>query len=195
MNITELIKLRRATSPKFIGRQEIPDEVVWQLLANANWAPNHKQTEPWRFKVFTGQAKQELSERVYSVLTGKINEDPEINLLKVENLKANIEKVPVVILVVMQRGMGMQLPEWEEVAAVSMAVQNMWLTATELGLGALWATPPFLKHLETTFKLNENQKFMGFFFVGKVAMELPAPGRGEIQEKVEWNPGLNNQMC
>ena len=25
-----------------------------QMLENANWAPTHKLTEPWRFTVFTG---------------------------------------------------------------------------------------------------------------------------------------------
>ena len=32
------------------------------------------------------------------------------------------------------------LPKMEEVAAVSMAVQNMWLTATAHGVGCYWST-------------------------------------------------------
>ncbi len=33
----------------------IPDDIIWQLLENANWAPTHKFTEPWRFTVFSGE--------------------------------------------------------------------------------------------------------------------------------------------
>ena len=78
------------------------------------------------------------------------------------------------------------LPEWEEVAAVSIAVQNMWLTATSMGLGAFWASPEFMKYLTELLNLKANQKPMGFFYVGEIAMDYPSPGRGDIGDKIEW---------
>lgn len=35
---------------------------------------------------------------------------------------------------------GKAMPEWEETAAVSCAVQNMWLMATALGLAGYWTS-------------------------------------------------------
>ena len=38
------------------------EQDIEQILENANWAPNHKKTEPWRFKVFRGAALERLSD-------------------------------------------------------------------------------------------------------------------------------------
>ncbi len=186
MNISEIIKNRRATPPRFLAKDEIDKSSIMQLLENANWAPNHKKTEPWRFKIYTGNAKQKLAAAVFTTLEKSIKSGAEINIQKIENLKTNIERVPVVILVILQRDKAERLPEWEEIAAVSMAVQNMWLTATENGLGAFWNTPPFLKELNELLEIEPGQKALGFFYVGKIALDYPSPGRGAIDAKIEW---------
>jgi len=186
MNINEIIKNRRATPPRFLAKEEIEKEIILQLLENANWAPNHKNTEPWRFKIYIGEAKQKLADEIFSLLSEKIKEGAAINPQKVEKLKANLERVPVVILIILQRDMAQRIPEWEEIAAVSMAVQNMWLTATDFGLGAFFATPQFLPMLNDILKIQTGQKALGLFYVGHVAMDYPSPGRGPVEEKVEW---------
>jgi len=95
-------------------------------------------------------------------------------------------RVPVAMAIVMQRDAAQRIPEWEEVAAVSMAVQNMWLTATQNEMGAFWSTPSFLPLVEPLLDLKPGQKLLGFFFVGHVAMDYPSPGRGPVSEKTEW---------
>ena len=186
MNINEIIKNRRATPPRFLAKKEVDKEIILQLLENANWAPNHKKTEPWRFKIYTGEAKQKLADEIFSLLGSKTKEGEAISPQKVEKLKANIERVPVVMLVLLQRDKAERIPEWEEIAAIAMAVQNMWLTATDLGLGAFFATPQFLPLLNKIFKPEPGQKVLGFFYVGHLAMEYPPPGRGPFEDKVEW---------
>ncbi|MDZ7605566.1 MAG: nitroreductase family protein [Cyclobacteriaceae bacterium] len=64
-----------------------------------------------------------------------------INPQKVEKFKSSLENVPVAIAIIFERDAAERIPEWQEIAAVSMAVQNMWLTATDMGLGAFWSTP------------------------------------------------------
>ncbi|HKJ80096.1 MAG TPA: nitroreductase [Prolixibacteraceae bacterium] len=186
MNINEIIKNRRATPPRFLKQEEISKETILQLVENANWAPNHKNTEPWRFKIYTGKAKQKLAGDIYQLLTEKAKVEESIVLNKVEKLKTNLERVPVVIVIIMERDQAHRIPEWEESAAVAMAVQNMWLSATEMGLGAFWATPQFMPFLENLLQLKTGQKALGFFYLGKIAMEYPSPGRGPVESKVEW---------
>ena len=186
MKINEIIKSRRATPPRFLAKKEVDKEEIIQLLENANWAPNHKNTEPWRFKIYTGESKQLLANQVFQRLSEKIKEGEAINLQKVDKLKANLERVPVVILICMKRDEAERIPEWEEIAAVSMAVQNMWLTATDIGLGAFWATPQFMSFLTDIFNIEPGQKPLGFFYVGHVAMDYPSPGRGPVEDKVKW---------
>jgi nitroreductase len=186
MDLNEVIKNRRATPPKFMAKKAVDRGQLLTLLENANWAPNHKDTEPWRFIVFQGESKQHLAESVFAFLEEKQKEGAEVNLQKAVNFRDNLLHIPVTMAIVMQRDAAQRIPEWEEVAAVSMAVQNMWLTATEKGLGAFWATPPFLPLVEPLLDLKPGQKLLGFFFVGHVAIDYPSPGRGAVSEKIQW---------
>lgn len=186
MEIKELIKNRRATPPRFLAKKEIPKETIFEILESANWAPSHKKTEPWRFKVYTGESKQKLSDDIFSLLTKKIEEGVEINPQKVDKLKGILERVPVAIAIILERDIAERIPEWEEIAAVSMAVQNMWLTTTAMDLGGFWATPKFLPVIQELLDLKPRQKALGFFYLGEIVMDYPSPGRGEIASKVEW---------
>jgi nitroreductase len=186
MDISKIIKNRRATPPRFLAKKEISKEIIQQLLENANWAPNHKNTEPWRFKVYTGDAKQKLAHSIYALLFEKIELGESINPQNVEKFKNGLERVPVAIAIILERDIAQRIPEWEELAAVSMAVQNMWLTATAMGLGAFWATPKFIPMLNEILQLKPCQKSLGFFYVGEIALDYPSSGRGDIMEKIEW---------
>lgn len=186
MSISEIIKDRRATPPRLFSKKELSREIVEQLLENAAWAPNHKKTEPWRFKVYTGAAKAELAATCESVLRKQQAEGYPVSDEKIAKFSDTMVRVPVAIAIVMQTDQAHRLPEWEEVAAVAMAVQNMWLTATEMKLGAFWATPPFVNLLDDVIGLDEGQKTLGFFYVGEVMMDFPSPGRGDIALKTEW---------
>lgn len=185
-NFNEIIKNRRAVPPRFIAKNEISKETILELLENANWAPTHKNTEPWRFKVYTGDAKKELASKIYLLLTDKIEKGEQLNTQKIDKFKEALERVPVAIAIIFERDAAERIPEWEEIAAVSMAVQNMWLTATNLGLGAFWATPEFLPMIYEILEIGDSQRLLGFFYVGQIAMEFPSPGRGDINAKVEW---------
>ena len=61
--IKDDIKHRRSIYPKVYQQgKTIPDEIIWQILENANNAPNHKQSEPSRFKVFSGEGLKHFAE-------------------------------------------------------------------------------------------------------------------------------------
>jgi len=59
-DISKLIRKRRSIFPKTYIDKPIPKEIIEEVLENANWAPNHKLTEPWRFKVLRGKALERL---------------------------------------------------------------------------------------------------------------------------------------
>ena len=185
-SISEIIKARRATPPGLLMKTEIAKETIEELLVNASWAPNHKKTEPWRFKVYTGELKQKLADTCRTILVKKQAEGYPVADEKIAKFTATLQKVPVAIAIVLHRDPAQRLPEWEEIAAVSMAVQNMWLTATEKGLGAFWATPTFMDLFGEALELQAGQKALGFFYVGEILMDYPSPGRGDLMQKVEW---------
>lgn len=181
--IFDLIRKRRSVFPPQYNDQPILKQDLEMILEAANWAPNHKHTEPWRFKVMQGEVKTELGE----FLSKKYEEsDPRPKQMKIKKLQENPKKAAVVIAICMQRDPKESLPEWEETAAVAMAVQNMWLCCTEMGIGAYWSSPGLIKYMGEFLDLNEGERCLGFFYMGYFDGELPEATRIPISEKTTW---------
>lgn len=58
--ITKTIRNRRSIFPPSYIEKDIPKEIINTILENANYAPTHKLTEPWRFIVFKGESLNKL---------------------------------------------------------------------------------------------------------------------------------------
>jgi nitroreductase len=46
------------------------------------------------------------------------------------------------------------VPDWEEIAATSMAVQNMYLTCTANRIGCYWSSPKIVNNLKDSLKIE-----------------------------------------
>ena len=79
-----------------------------------------------------------------------------------------------------------RVPEWEEIAAVSMAVQNMWLSCYVNNIGSYWSTPALKDDYSKHSGLNSNQKSLGFFFMGSYNHIETTKVRDGLDSKVEW---------
>ncbi|GMN06238.1 nitroreductase [Croceitalea sp. MTPC5] len=181
--ILELIRKRRSIFPVQYNGKPISKEVLEKILEAANWAPNHKKTEPWRFKVLQGNSKDALG----TFLANKYQEvEAKPKKLKIKKLLDNPSRAAAVIAICMQRDPNESLPEWEEVAATAMAVQNMWLCCTELGIGSYWSSPGLIKYMDAFFDLNEGEKCLGFFYMGYYDEAPEAGVRQPIEDKVVW---------
>lgn len=188
MNIEEvhqLIQSRRAVYPQQYLDKPIPDQLIHNILENANWAPTHKMTEPWRFKVLKGPGLKKfgtfMAEKYRSM-----NDLNSFSVAKYEKLKMNPQKAGAVIAICFQRDVKERIPEWEEVAAVAMAVQNMWLTCTAYGIGAYWSSPDLLQYFGEFEPLAEGEKCIGLFYMGYANASATKPPRKPIEEKVKW---------
>jgi nitroreductase len=184
-DVNQLIATRRSVYPPQYIDKEIPDAAIEVILENANWAPTHKLTQPWRFKVMKGAVQKRfgifMSEKYRSI------EKPEsFSIAKYEKLKMNPQKAGALIAICLERDAKERVPEWEEVAAVSMAVQNMWLTCHALGIGAYWSTPGLLKYFGEFEPLGTHEACIGLFYMGFYKPTGIAPKRSDISEKVKW---------
>ena len=186
MDINELIKTRRAVfPPQYDTDKEISKETIQQILENANWAPTHRRTEPWRFKVYQGAAK----ERLGAFLADWYKTNTQAEAFSEMKFKKTIKKAvqsSCIIAICMQRDPNESLPEWEEVAATACAVQNMWLSAHAMGIGAYWSSPKSIHDFQNFSELAEGEKCLGFFYMGYVKHEGPAGSREPIEDKVKW---------
>lgn len=181
-----LAKERRSVFPKqFSPGAKVPDDVVRQALENALWAPNHGQTEPWHFVVFTGEGLKKLAafqSELYKAAAGDDFKEDKYQKLKQQPLLASH-----IISIGMKRSGG-KIPEIEEIEAVACAVQNIYLTINAYGYGGYWTTGgiTYLPQAKHFFGLGPNDKLLGFFCVGVVAVPSPQGKRMPLEVKMEW---------
>jgi len=161
--LKEIIEQRRSIFPKDYSDTEISQEILDEILHSATLAPNHKRTKPWRFKTFRGEEKAKLALEMQSIYKST---QPETLFLekKYNDIGFKINKADTVVSIVVNFS-GM-VPEWEEIAAVSMAVQNMYLTCTANNIGCYWSSPKIVDHLKESLIIEENQKCLGFLYMG-----------------------------
>jgi nitroreductase len=71
------------------------------------------------------------------------------------------------------------LPEVEEIEAVACAVQNMFLTVTANGLGSYWTTAgiTYFKEAKEYFGLGDNDRLLGFFYLGYVSKSFSSQSK------------------
>jgi nitroreductase len=185
--VNRLIRRRRSTFPKqFAAGKKVDDLVVRQLIENATWAPSHGNIQPWQFVVFTGEGLQKLARfqsELYKETSGeKFKEATFQNLLNNPLLASHV------IAICMKRDPAKKFPEIEEIAAVATAVQNIYLTATAYGVGGYWTTGgvTYNEKAKAFFGLGAEDKLMGFFYLGEIAVPSPEQKRQPAEEKVVW---------
>ena len=183
-DINTLIRSRRAVFPEMYNQEAITDEEIRDILENANWAPTHKKTEPWRFIVFRGEALKSLGEWLAEKYRIQATRDGDYSDVKYEKFRQKALRSQCVLGICMQRDPKESLPEWEELAATACAVQNMWLTCTAFGIGCYWSTPNFVVQASDVPGLQEGWRCIGVFYMGRWDIEnLPAQRTG-IEEKI-----------
>lgn len=163
--LKHILEERRSVFPKSYTGEEIPEHVITEVVKMATLAPNHKKTKPWRFKVFKGEEKNKLGAELqlrYKEST------PSAQFLqkKYDDIGFKISKASVVITIVVEFS-GL-VPDWEEIAATAMAVQNMYLTCTAYHVGCYWSSAKWAEHLSESIKIEENQKCLGLFYMGTI---------------------------
>lgn len=179
----ELIKSRRSVTPGQYTDEPIAQEELNLILESANWAPNHKRTEPWRFTVIEGAARERFAQFMEKIYL----EDTPAEAQSERKRQAIIEKCiksDKILLIGMKKSL--LLPEWEELAATAMAVQNMWLMCTSLGIGSYWSSPSAIHRMQEFTAMEENEVCLGIFYMGKLKGNLLEGSRKPMEPKVQF---------
>ena len=177
-NISSIIQSRRSIYPSTFNGEMIEEDVIIQLLENANHAPSHKMTQPWRFKIFCNDSKNKLLDEIVK--------NKEVSEIKKKKLEISFNKSSHIICICMKKNKDL-LPEWEEIAATSMAVQNIWISCVNSNIGGYWSTPKYINKLRTFLQLNQDEICLGFFYLGVHNFKNEQTvRRGNLYEKIQW---------
>jgi len=168
------------------------DEIIRAGIA----APSAKNRQPWRFVVFTEQAKTELLREMEKGLRRELEGEallPEVRggLADAFHTMQIMHKAPVLILVLNPDAGSPFEPQnpvsrFAEIAdtlSIGAAVENMLLKAASLGLGSLWIANTCFAYPELTTYLKTDAQLVCAVSLG-YPDEAPAARPRKTPEEV-----------
>jgi nitroreductase len=191
VNVPVSGKIDPAVSAVIRGRRTIgsfrpempPKDVVLQALELAQWAPNHKKTEPWHAVLLgpeTAKAVIDLNARVLTEAKGAA---------EAESKTKKWAQVPGWIAITCDKASD-PLRREEDYAACCCAIQNLQLALWSAGIGTKWSTGDVTRHPDFYSLLgidSASQSVVGLIWYGYPAV-VPEQTRRPLESFVREMP-------
>ena len=173
--LADLVSSRR-TNLRVDPDRPVPDAVIAELARLATWAPNHKQTWPWRFASFTGGGRRRLGDAMADALES----DGRADAGKIAKTRVKYLRSPVV-LAVGSAPHDNPLFHAENRDAVAAGIQNLLLGATAAGLASFWGSAPPETHAAVAelAAWEPGTTVVGLVYLGWPIGVVPVPHRPE----------------
>jgi nitroreductase len=187
MNVFETIKSRRSIGK--MTEQRPTRQQIERILEAATHAPNHHKVEPWKFFVLAGSAREELGAIMAEALAERLGETFIGNTQALLNKERNkLLRSPVVIVVAAEPPRQPKVLEIENIEATAAAVQNMLLTAEEMGLACMWRTgdAAYDLHIKQWLGFAPEDHIVAFVYLGFPAMPKLERHPIPFAEKTTW---------
>ena len=165
MNETlDLLKTRRSAKVPMLTEPGPDPEALEALLAVAARVPDHGKLAPWRFIVFSGDARAEAGAIIADVFAAA---QPGADDRRLETERRRFS-APVVIAVVSRATPGGKIPEWEQLLSAGAVCMNLTVAANAMGFATCWLTEWYAydRAVLARFGLAADEKIAGFIHVG-----------------------------
>ncbi len=166
-------------------QNEIPAEIIQQIISAGRLAPSGKNKQPWKFLIYGKDAKRELllkmEEGIQRELSGhSLLPDSCGGLPDAGNTLRIMREAPVLIVIMNPYGKSPfegitadeRVTEIVDSLSIGAAIQNMLLEAERLGIGSLWIANTCFAYPELTGFINEPGQLIGAVALG-YADEMP----------------------
>lgn len=185
MDAIDAIRGRRtvkAFTSEPLGREETAE-----LLELARWAPNHKLTCPWRFRVLGPKSVEALKQVAARLAASDAPAGADAEALGAA-AAAKLDRAPTLIAVSATAHEDPQLDRENE-HATAVAAYIVLLAAHARGFAGYWRTPAVLRDPEglAAAGIGTNERFIGLLYLGRAA-QTPGepPTRAEPSSYVTW---------
>jgi nitroreductase len=183
MEVIDAIRSRRS-----IGRMdgEVSRELIRELVALATCAPNHHLTEPWRFTILSGAARERMG-RIWGERAAAAAADPALADKLRENEPRKLLRAPNLIVVSTRTDPNPIVAE-EDFAATAAAVQNLLLAAHSRGLAAIWRTGKMVHDdgVKAFLGLDAADRIVGIVYLGSIPMVEPEGQERAVDNVIQW---------
>jgi nitroreductase len=158
MDVEEAIRTRR--THKAFGPEPVDRDTLEELFELARWAPNHRRTNPWRFRVLGPGARERLKRAAGPEQASKLDRAP-------------------TLIAVSAAQTGDALQDQEDVQATAVATYIVLLAAHARGLAGYWRTPEVLRTPQgrSALAIPDDELVVGLIHLGPPRQESPAPER------------------
>jgi nitroreductase len=152
--------IRSRRTHKQFGRAPVDEAVVRDLLDLARFAPNHKLTQPWRFRLLGPETRGRLNEAVG------------------EKEAMKLGRAPTLVLATALLS-GDPHTDAEDLHATACAVYAVLLGATARGFASYWRTPAALEEpaARAVLGLEARERIVGLIHLGPLVSEPPEKER------------------
>ena len=179
MDVVEAIRERRTVGA--FTEQPIERGLIEELIEAAVWAPNHKHTEPWRFHVVSGAARDGLADMVMAELEAN-------GASPAKDPRAKLKRAPLFIAVTQAGEPDNPVRDLEDYAACCCAVQNLMLAAHARGLATKWSTGALAESpaAKRWLGVADSDRIVAYLYIGYApdSVRIPTPARKPAQ--VTW---------
>ena len=167
MDVFEAIKNRRSIR-EFDPNKEITDQQIEKLLEATRWAPSAGNLQSYYFIVIKDKdAKEEIARAVSN--QDFIAQAPVV-IISCADLERSASRYG-------QRGVSLYA-----IQDATIALQNLWLQATKMGLGAVWIGAFNEEEVSNILNLSSNLRPIAILPLGYPAESPEAPPRRSIKE-------------
>ena len=165
MELEQAIRSRR--THKAYAPRPLDRETLDELFELARWAPNHKLTNPWRFRVVGPHALQRLK---------AASDDP--------IAAAKLDRAPTLVAVSATQRSGDPVLDDEDVLATGAAAYAILLAAHGRGLAGYWRTPGVLRTPDgrAALELADDERVLGLLHLGHPRQEPRVPERAPVAD-------------
>jgi len=178
---------------------DVDEQLVWDLLENALWAPSPHNTQPWRFCIIQEPRKHALAHEMAVRLETELRADGlagDVIERQTSRSRQRIVSAPVLILCSLVTDGLVLYPdpvrstlEWQmAVQSVGAVLQTLFLLGHESGLGSCWMAAPMycpdvVRH---ALDLPEEHQPQALVLMGYPASAARFRERRNVDEMVIW---------
>jgi nitroreductase len=167
LGLEEALRTRR--THKAYGPDPVDPALVGELVELARWAPNHRLTEPWRFRVVGPVALAALKAAGPADAAKKL------------------DRAPTLVVASYVVDPDPRVAEEDRDAAAA-AVYGLLLAAHARGLAGYWRTPAVLLDPagRAAVGLGDDEVALGLIHLGPLRQEVRVPERRPVDEILEF---------
>lgn len=174
MEFKEVIN-KRITTLKY-KKQKVKNKDIEEIINSAIIAPSAKNRQPWRFYILNEKEKSEIADMMDS-WEGSTKEN-ELGIVTTIHRSANIIRNASDFILVYKNGENVIYKETVDILSIGAAIENMILTATNLGIDSTWiADVRFIPYQINKYLKIENMELMSGIALGYRAKNPNKKGR------------------